>query len=44
MQLVDPGLTSVFYWRIKEDDLVLYPNFMHDRLQRHAALQNLETF
>jgi hypothetical protein len=36
-------LPRAFYWRVKEDDLVLYPNFMYDRLQGHAPFQELRS-
>jgi hypothetical protein len=36
-------LTRAFCWWVKEDDLVLYPNFMYNRLQRHAPFQELGT-
>ena len=41
MQLVDPCLASVLNRRIKEDDLVLYPDFVHYGLQRHMSFQRL---
>lgn len=41
MQLSDPGLTSVLNWGIQEDNLVLDPDFMDDRLQDHVTFQKL---
>jgi len=41
MQLLEPRRTSVLYRGIQEDDLVLYPNLMHNRLQRHVPLHEL---
>jgi hypothetical protein len=41
VKLPQPGLTRAFYWGVKEDDLVLYPNFMHDGFQGHTPLQEL---
>jgi hypothetical protein len=41
MELSDPGLTSVFYWWVKEDHLVLYPDFVHNGLHDKMALQSL---
>ena len=32
MQLLNPGLASILDWRIKKDDLVLYPDLVNDRL------------
>jgi hypothetical protein len=34
-------LTRIFYWRIEEDDLVLYPDFMDDGLKGHTPFQEL---
>jgi hypothetical protein len=42
VQLPDPGRSRILYWRIQEDNLVLYPNFMHDRLQHHMSFQELD--
>lgn len=28
-------------WRIEENDLILYPNFVHDRLQRECPFNRL---
>ncbi len=41
--LLQPYLTRAFRWWVKEDDLILYPNFMYNRLQRHAPFQELGT-
>lgn len=41
MELPDPRLSCVLYWRVQEDDLVLYPDFVDDRLQCHVAFEEL---
>lgn len=41
MQLSDPGLSSILYWWVEEDNLILYPNFMDNRFQSHTAFQEL---
>jgi len=41
MQLLDPARPCILHRRIQEDNLVLYPNLMHDRLQHHMMLQEL---
>jgi hypothetical protein len=43
MQLTYPGEPRVLYRRIQEDDLILYPNFMHYRLECHIPLLDLST-
>ena len=41
MQLGDPRLPGVLDRRVQEDNLILYPNFVYDRLQGHAPFQEL---
>ena len=43
MQLLNPSRPSVFYWRIQEDDLILYPNYMDNRLDNHMGFHELHT-
>ena len=43
MELPDPCRPSILDWRVKEDDLILYPDFMHDRLENHMVFQELQT-
>jgi hypothetical protein len=38
VQLLQPRLARTFYWRVEEDDLVLYLDFVYDRLQSHTPL------
>lgn len=41
VQLLDPSRSGIFNWRIEEDNLVLYPNFVHNRLDDHMVLHEL---
>lgn len=36
MKLLNPGLARILYWWVQENNLVLYPNLVYDRLQSHA--------
>ena len=44
MYLLQPCLTRTFYWRVEEDDLILYPDFVYNRLQSHAPFQELSFY
>lgn len=35
VQLMYPSLTGIFNWRIEENDLILYPDLMHNRFESH---------
>jgi hypothetical protein len=39
--LLQPCLTRTFYWRVQENNLVLYPDLVYNRLQGHTAFQEL---
>ena len=43
MQLLNPSRPSVFYWGIQEDDLILYPDFVDNRLDSHMGFHELHT-
>lgn len=43
VQLADPSVASVLYWWVKEDDLVLYPDFVDNRLKHHVTFQELRS-
>ena len=41
VQLMDPNLTSMLNWRVKEDNLVLDANFVDDRGENQLTLRGL---
>lgn len=41
MKLFDPRGASILYWRVQEDDLILYPDLVHDRLYSHISFEHL---
>lgn len=41
MQLFNPCSTRILNWRVQENDLILYPNLMHDRLHSHMSFKEL---
>jgi hypothetical protein len=41
VHLLQPRLARTFYWRVQENDLVLYPDFVYNRLQGHTPFQEL---
>lgn len=43
VQLLQPSLSCILNWRVEEDDLVLYPDFVDNRLECHMALRKLFT-
>ena len=43
VQLPDPRRPRILYRWVQKDNLVLYPNLMHDRLQRHVSLHELHS-
>ena len=38
MKLLNPDLSSMLNRRVEENDLILYPNLMHDGLENQVAL------
>jgi len=44
MQLLNPRRPGILYRRVQEDNLILYPDFMHNRFQRHMTFQELKSF
>jgi hypothetical protein len=43
VEFLDPVLPCMFYWWVEEDDLVLYPDLMHNGLECHTALKELRS-
>src|SRR5260370_14425690 len=41
MNLFHPRCSCIFYWRIQENNLILYPNFMNDGFHGHVRLHEL---
>lgn len=44
VQLLNPRRPGVLYRRVQKDNLILYPDFMHNRFQRHMTFQELRLF